>query len=172
MTTLYATFLQYLKTGDTILDVGCGSGRDSLYFKKCGYKVTAFDASIEMVNRSTKLLGQKVIHSTFEDYHTVESFNGIWACASLLHVKRNKVSSVVQKLGATLKPAGVFYLSFKYGDGEFTTEGRYFNCYNEQTFRHFVNELPDLQLDTISKTRDVRPERTNEYWLNCYLRKQ
>lgn len=59
-------------------------------------------------------------------------FNG--GCASLLHVKRNQVSSVVHKLEATLKPAEIFYLSFSYGDGEFTTEGRYFNCHNEQKF--------------------------------------
>ncbi len=171
MTSLYGTFLQSLKTGDKILDVGCGSGRDSYYFKQQGYRVSAFDASIEMVKRSSKLLGQSVIHSSFEDFHTTDFFDGIWACASLLHVKRNQLSSIVQKFADSLKQNGLFYMSFKDGDHEFTHEGRYFNCFSENTFRFFVQDLPDLHLFDLFKTKDVRPEKAQEYWLNCFLHK-
>ena len=75
-------FLEFLPAGGTILDAGCGSGRDSLVFMKHGFHVEAFDASEEMCKRAAKVLGKKVLQCRVEDMAFQEQFDGIWACAS------------------------------------------------------------------------------------------
>ena len=89
MQKFYDRFEKYLPEGASVLDAGCGSGRDSKHFMERGYTVTAFDASETMCECASKLTGQEVRKLTFQemDYH--DCFDGIWACASLLHVQKN-----------------------------------------------------------------------------------
>ncbi len=82
----YALFEKYLHTGAHILDAGCGSGRDTLYFKNSSYKVTAFDRSKKMCDFASRLLGQEVLNLSFETLDFKESFDAAWVSASLLHV--------------------------------------------------------------------------------------
>lgn len=103
----YRRFEKYLLTGSAILDAGCGSGRDSLYFLSNGYNVYAFDASIEMVKLSSKLTGLSVQHAKFDDVNFDIMFNGIWASASLLHVDRGSIMDILQRLTAMLNKGGV-----------------------------------------------------------------
>ena len=116
---LYEPCLQHLKPGAKILDAGCVSGRDSLLFKNHGFQVTAFDASEEMVKLASQLLGQRVLHMSFEDLDLPETDDGIWACASLLHVKRAELRNVIARLSQHLNTGGMLYISFLYGCGEF-----------------------------------------------------
>ena len=62
MTMLYTPFLRYMPTYAFILDAGCGSGRDTLYFSSRGYQVVAFDYSPALVKLATKLTGQEVLN--------------------------------------------------------------------------------------------------------------
>lgn len=87
-------FLKHVAPGGKILDAGCGSGRDSLYFIKRGYEVVSFDASEEMVRLSGELTGQQTLLMKFEDIDFKDEFDGIWACASLLHVPKT-VNSIL-----------------------------------------------------------------------------
>ncbi|SVB60985.1 uncharacterized protein METZ01_LOCUS213839, partial [marine metagenome] len=89
LTQIYEKFLKYIPKQGAILDLGCGSGRDSLYFLNNGFDVTSMDASIEMVKLSSKLINQKTIHRKIEDIDFKDKFDGIWACASLLHINKN-----------------------------------------------------------------------------------
>jgi SAM-dependent methyltransferase len=170
MTDAYINFLEYVKPGGKILDAGCGSGRDSLYFKNNGFNVTAFDASEEMVKRSSELIGQKVLHLTFNQIDFHQLFDGIWASASLLHVKRTDIINVISKLASYLCDDGVFYMSFKYGNKEYEEDRRYFNCYDEEAFSALISQIQELKAEKLFKTREVRPDR-EQYWLNCILRK-
>jgi SAM-dependent methyltransferase len=111
-------FLKYIASGGKILDAGCGSGRDSLYFIKRGYEVVSFDASEEMVRLSGELTGQQTLLMKFEDIDFKDEFDGIWACASLLHVPKTEIKGVITKLVQALKENGIFFGSFKYGEGE------------------------------------------------------
>ena len=86
MSEIRTEFLNLLEEGDTILDLGCGSGRDSLIFYELGYDVTAMDASEEMCKLAEIHTGLEVLHMTFEEMDFDSVFDGIWACASLLHV--------------------------------------------------------------------------------------
>ena len=80
-------FLRYLEPGQKILDAGCGSGRDVVAFKEAGYDVEAFDASAEICRIASEKTGIEVRQMRFEELDGEDQYDGIWACASLLHVK-------------------------------------------------------------------------------------
>ncbi|HOK32876.1 MAG TPA: class I SAM-dependent methyltransferase [Limnochordia bacterium] len=166
---LYGPFLKHLRPGSKVLDAGCGSGRDSLFFKNQGFQVTAFDASKEMVKLASELLDQKVLLMSFEDLSLTEQYDGIWACASLLHVEKAKLSRVVAELAKHLKDGGVFYISFKYGREEYWKEGRYFNHLDEDTLKEILQEVPELRTEQLFISTDVRGYRSSDQWLNAYL---
>ncbi|MCI9069238.1 class I SAM-dependent methyltransferase [uncultured Clostridium sp.] len=163
-------FLNNIKKGGKILDLGCGSGRDSLEFIKRGYKITAVDGSKEIASRSSKIIGQPVIYSKFEDLKLEEKFDGIWACASLLHVNRKDIINVIKNISLNLKEDGVFYMSFKYGEDEYIDENeRYFNCYTEKTFKEMIERVKNLKIKEIYITGDTLGGRENLRWLNILL---
>lgn len=118
MESLYQPFLAELPERACILDVGCGSGRDTLAFKYKGYEVTAIDYSEELVKRATQLTGIQVRLKSFYELNEHEIYDGIWACASLLHCERSRLREVLGKLITAMKPNGVLYMSFKYGDSD------------------------------------------------------
>jgi 2-polyprenyl-3-methyl-5-hydroxy-6-metoxy-1,4-benzoquinol methylase len=68
--------------GGRILDAGCGSGRDSLHFLQHGHEVEAFDASAEMCQLASSLIGRTVLQKTFEDVDSVSDFDGVLANTS------------------------------------------------------------------------------------------
>ena len=167
MSHLYNDFLKYLPKGGHILDLGCGSGRDSLEFIKKGYNVTAVDGSKELAIAAGKIIGKEVVCSKFEDLQLTESFHGIWACASLLHVNKNHIVDVIRNISSNLRTNGVFYMSFKYGENEYIDEKeRYFNCYTEKAFTELINKIKSLKVEKIYKTIDILPGRGDITWLN------
>ena len=146
MEELYAPFLSLMPEGGSIQDAGCGSGRDSLYLSLRGFKVTAFDASEQLVARSTQLTGLPVLTLTFQKLDFEDMFNGIWACASLLHVPRTQIGDILRRLVRALKSGGVMYASFKHGDGEWKQGGRFFNSYDEHSFAAVVKGQHDISI--------------------------
>ncbi len=162
-------FVSYLKEGASILDVGAGSGRDSAAFLKQGFKVTAIDGSAELAKLASKVLGQEVIVSTFQDYEPDQIFDGIWACASLLHLSREDIVKVMQKLAKALAADGVFYVSFKYGTFSGERNGRFFTDLTEDTFAEILKEVSELKIKRQFITEDARPGREAEKWLNVML---
>lgn len=95
-TNLYNKFLKYVPQYGAILDLGCGSGRDSIEFIKRGYNLTAVDGSREIANAASKIIGQQVICRRFEELKLTQTFDGIWACASLLHVNKKDIVNVIK----------------------------------------------------------------------------
>jgi SAM-dependent methyltransferase len=116
MSRFYAPFLELMPAGGSILDAGCGSGRDSLAFLQKGYRVVSMDASPAMVKAAAALIGKTVRLLTFAEMDFDAEFDGIWACASLLHVPREHLSCILARFARALKSNGAFYLSFKYGN--------------------------------------------------------
>jgi SAM-dependent methyltransferase len=171
MTELYEPFLWEIPAGGRILDAGCGSGRDSLAFLKRGYSVVSIDASAEMVKATTTLTGQSAILLSFEEIEFDSEFDGIWACASLLHVARTELGPVLDRFTKALKPYGAFYLSFKYGDAERFERGRFFNDLNEILFSSILADHPQLRLLSLWISDDVRNDRPGyQQWLNAIAR--
>ncbi|MCT4592794.1 MAG: class I SAM-dependent methyltransferase [Anaeromicrobium sp.] len=171
MANLYDRFEKYFIKDNSILDLGCGSGRDSLYFKNQGYIVTALDYSEKLAKSASKLIGQEVLVKDMREISYVSKFHGIWACASVLHINRIDINMVMKNCARALKDEGVFYLSFKYGDREEMKNGRYFNFYNEESFRQLIKKVGGFKILEMFKTTDVRPGREGEYWLNIIMKK-
>lgn len=162
----YEKFRQYVKPRGSILDVGCGSGRDSKRFMEDGYQVEAIDASEEMCRYAGKYIGRQIKCRKVEDITYKEEFDGIWACASLLHVGKEGMRDVIEKLCRALKENGELYVSFKLGSGERFTDGRFFNDYMEEEIIETFTKLKGLEIKECFVTEDVRKERGKKYWIN------
>ncbi|MCH4886521.1 class I SAM-dependent methyltransferase [Acidaminobacter sp. JC074] len=168
MTALYKKFESYVNSGH-ILDLGCGSGRDSFYFSY-KYKVTSVDGSKKMIEYCESVLSNPVVHSTFEDYETQERYNGIWACASLIHVERNNLLEIIEKYLSYLKDDGIFMMSFKDRTEDFNEDGRYFTCFTRESLSDFLSKSSQLNILEIIENVDVR-ENKNENWISVIINK-
>jgi len=177
MSEMRGRFRQYLKPGALILDAGCGSGRDSKAFIESGYRVVALDGSKEMCRQASAYLGQEVQCRRFEEIDEKEVYDGIWACASLLHVPHELLPKVIARLIAALVDGGVLYASFKYGEEEREAGGRYFTDLREDGWKKVLEEaeeeMKESRLETVEcfVTGDVREGRGGEKWLNVVGRK-
>ena len=171
MSSLYAEFLPFMPQKGHILDAGCGSGRDALYFKNHGFKVSAFDASTAMAYIASELLQQPVKVLKFDQLEDKDLYDGIWCCASLLHVSYDKLAAVFKKLCRGLKADGLIYISFKYGDSERKEGSRHFTDLNESRLAAILQETSGLTLIKSWQTLDQRPERKLEVWFNALLTK-
>lgn len=172
MTQQYRFFLKYLSSGDKLLDLGCGSGRDSAYFSSRGFQVTAVDGSEELCKRVKEHYQINAHCVRFEDISFQEEFDAIWACASLLHVNKADIPGVLARVSAALKPGGILYASFKYGNAERVVNGRFFNDYTEADLDTLLTSENQLSLLEYWITKDVRPDRCGERWLNFIAKKQ
>ena len=168
---LYQPFLACIAPGGHILDAGCGSGRDALAFRNRGYQVSAFDASPRMVQLASERLGQEVQLATFQTLAYEEAFDGIWACASLLHVPRAEMADVLSRLQRALRPCGVLYASFKSGTDEGWEGERFFSRYTEDQLRSTMAEAGGLAIERVWRTSDIRPCRDTEQWINLLARR-
>ena len=165
------SFLPLIPAGGAILDAGCGAGRDSKAFLELGFDVEAFDASEPLALLASKLTGKKVAVDLLQSYSSATKFDGVWACASLLHVPLNELPGVFSSLAGMLKAGGVFYCSFKYGEGEVARNGRLFTDLNEQGIAELIQGLA-LRIKKQWITADLREGREDEKWLNVLLRKE
>lgn len=163
--------LKYLKPGAHILDLGCGSGRDSKAFIQKGYKVTAMDGSSELCKIASNYIGQKVICQEFKDLHESNEFDAVWACASILHIPSVDLLNIIGKIANALKIGGYFYASFKYGDFEGERNGRYFTDLTEKRLRKLIEPFQELDIIETVITNDVRIGREDEKWLNIIIKK-
>ncbi len=146
-------FLKYVGLGGRILDAGSGSGRDTLAFLKRGYAVETFDSSPALAELSSRLTGIRTRVMRFEELEEVERYDGIWACAALLHVPEKNLADVMARLTRALKRGDALYLSFKLGPGERIAEdGRFFTDMDEPRLRQMIESTEGLML--------------NEMWIN------
>ena len=117
-------FLNMLKPQAYILDFGCGSGRDAIAFLSRGYRVDAIDGSPELCRIASELIGNPVKQMLFDELSSINQYDGIWACASILHIPKRELVDVLRKISDALKDSGVLYTSFRYGSFEGMRRGR------------------------------------------------
>lgn len=170
-------FLRYLEPGALILDFGCGSGRDSRYFLSKGFRVEACDGSEEMVRAASKTAGIPVRKMLFEELDEEERYDGIFACASILHVPFEELPDILAKMERALKKDGAVYVSFKYGTFEGERNGRFFTDMTMERLQERLEAAAGkyggkgLHIVGSRVTGDVRPGRESEKWLNAILQK-
>jgi len=167
---LYVPFLKELSPGSRILDAGCGSGRDAKAFKAQGFAVEAVDASPELARLASRLIGQTCQIASFQQIDFRSEFDGIWACASLIHVPGSEIRGVLRRLARALKPSGVLYVSLKEGHGEkVLTDGRFFNYYTSTEFKQLLTADGLFEILNIWKTKAL--DSSGQTWLNFLARK-
>jgi SAM-dependent methyltransferase len=171
MAEFYEAFLALVPPGGHILDAGCGSGRDAREFKRRGYRVTAMDASAEMARVASAVVGEAVEVRRFQDVDAQEAFDGIWTCASLLHVPSAEMNDVFARLTRALRAGGTWYMSFKAGEQEEVRDGRFFHDFTEAGLRDLVEGYAQLALIRVWQTDDRRVEQTGRKWVNALVRK-
>ena len=165
-------FLEKLNPDAYILDFGCGAGRDTKYFLSRGYQIDAIDGSEQLCRIASKYTGIKVRQMLFQELDEKEKYDGIWACASILHLPKKQLREVLENMYAALKSEGWIYTSFKYGEFEGERNGRYFTDFTTDTFKDFIHDMHGLKIEEQWITGDVRPGRGEEKWLNLLLQKK
>jgi hypothetical protein len=165
MQEFFPFFEKHLQKNDNILDIGFGSGRDSLYFSS-KYNVISIDVIPDFIQHGEKIGLKNVQLQRIENIEYENMFNGIWACASLLHLCNEYLYKAIDKIIVSSRKKCIFYASFKYGDSEEIIDGRFFNNMNESKFYKLFdrNEFEILKIDI---TED-KLQRKNK-WFNAYI---
>lgn len=170
---IYDKFLEQLPKNAYILDFGCGSGRDSKYFLDNGYKVKAIDGSIEMCKLASKYINQEVTCMKFEELNDINTYDGIWACSSILHIEKENLSHILIKMINSLKVNGVIYTSFKIGTGYEIKEGKYYNYLTKDEMIQTLNKTgKSVELvDYFETLPSTRRKAENTIWGNFIIKK-
>ena len=165
-------FEKVLPEGGSILDLGCGSGRDTLAFFEDEYEVTPLDGSKEMCALAEIHTDLEVLHMTFDELDFDEVFDGVWACASLLHVPEEEMPDILKKIGLALKPGGHFYISVKEGDFEGNRGGRYFVDYSKRKLMEMIEDTGIFKIKDVWKSEDAKEHISDTKWLNLIAKKK
>ena len=170
MSEQYKRFLPLLRERARILDVGSGSGRDACYFQKKGYQVTALEPSKNLCREIRKVFSGEIVCSDIQSYQPDQRYDGIWACASFLHLQEKEVLSFFEKINLYLNEKGIVYLSGKNGItiGK-AADGRYFLEFTEQLVGKILAVNDRMKLEELWYTEDVSG-RKGFRWMNVVLK--
>ena len=170
MTGLFRAFLEMIPSGGYVMDLGCGAGSASVYFTQAGCQVLAVDGCRELCEHTGRRAGCETRQLRFDELDYTDTFDGIWACASLLHVRKPELPGVLRLIRRALKPNGAFYASFKYGNEERDKNGRVFSDFTEDSLRAMLDEAGGFRTEKLWLTNDARPDRVSEHWVNVLCR--
>lgn len=162
-------FTTHIKPKGKILDIGCGSGRDMIKFQQLGFFTEGLEASPVMARIARQNSGSVVHEIPIEKMTFNEQFDGVWACASLLHVHEDNLLLVFEKIFTSLKSDGCFYFSLKHGKGQIRHDDeRLFVYYNESRLRGLLNKFNYINTLRIWTSEDSA-QRAGNLWMNCII---
>jgi 2-polyprenyl-3-methyl-5-hydroxy-6-metoxy-1,4-benzoquinol methylase len=164
-------FLSFIKDKGTIIDIGAGSGRDMKYVKDKGFKVEGIDASQDLCRLASEYSGCRVSCVKIQEWFPDKRYDGIWACASLVHLVDFEIEDFIRRLCELLEKNGVAYLSFKKGiHTGYDEKGRFFSDYPEEKVQRIFKQSSIIELIDLWETED-RMKRDDLIWVNILLRK-
>lgn len=162
--------LKHLKPNAYILDLGCGSGKDSKSFIEQGYRVYALDGSEEMAKLASEYIGQEVVCQNIEEINFKEEFDAIYASASMLHIPRKKQRDILLRLMNALKKNGYLYVNYKYGEFEGMRDGRYYTDYTLELFQELIGNIDGLTI--VENEISIDELGRSNSWINIVLKKE
>ena len=171
MTEVIEPFMELLPENAEVLDLGCGSGRDTIVLEERGFYVTPKDGSEEMCNLAEINKDQEVLQMTYDEMEFDDVFDGIWACAALVHLTDDEMREIMKKLIQALKADGILYFSVHKGDRDGIYNGRYFRDYTRKELSDLMEEFPELELINMWTTQDARSGKSDGQWLNVLAKK-
>ncbi len=174
-------FISLLPHHAHILDVGCGPGRDADYFTANGSSVTGVDFSEKLLEIARLRVPQAIFYK--QDFRSLrfskQSFDGIWACASLLHLKRHEVPMVLNNFFQLLKSGGILFIMVKEGSGEADVAeelsfhlSRHFTYFQKKELKNILKDagFEVVELYTYNE-KDRRPDHRDLWWISSFSRK-
>ena len=165
--------LQYIEGNPplSILDFGCGPGRDLKTFADLGHNAVGLEGSARFAEMARGYSGCEVLHQDFLKLDLPPArFDGVFANASLFHVPSQELPRVLGELHAALKPRGVLFASNPHGDSsEGWNRGRYGAYHDLESWRGYLSATGFAEL-----THYYRPPglpRDQQPWLASVWRK-
>lgn len=171
MATLRSRFLSTLPPRGRVLDAGCGSGRDLRVFVDRGFRASGIDASQSLVNIAQAFSGARCSVMRIEEMSFSAEFDGVWACASLLHLPRVVLPTAIARIHAALALGGVLFASVQEGNGEgIASDGRYFAYFSLSEFTDIVSG-GNFEVESAWLTEDVLGRSDSQpRWINVLAR--
>ena len=161
----YKRFLSYIPKNGRIMDMGCGSGRDVVAFSELGYDATGLDASDSMAQLARANLGIKVIVADMVKWISETPFDGVWCCASLVHLHNDEINLFLNNLHKNLRKGGALFVSVKEGIiTGYDEEGRYIRNFTREEIVKLL-EQKGFEVKEIWQTAD-KLGRSNLKWIN------
>jgi SAM-dependent methyltransferase len=169
----YGAFLDAID-GDppfSILDLGCGPGRDLHHFRSLGHNAVGLDGSKEFVAMARSYSGCEVLNQDFLEMALPERhFDGVFANASLFHVPSQELPRVLLELAATLRFRGVLFCSNPRGNNEEGLNDDRYSCYFDlDTWRNYVTAAGFVELRHYYRPSGL--PRHKQPWLATVWRK-
>lgn len=141
------------KSEGTILDIGCGSGRDLHYFNQNGFRVVGIDISVNLLKLAHGYSNTPVALADMQFLPFEKSFDAGWAIGSLLHINKADIVKVLSEIYCVLKRNSILVTSVKKGTGSaLDNRGRYFTYYQTN---EWVNALAQAQFDIVSTEETI-----------------
>jgi ubiquinone/menaquinone biosynthesis C-methylase UbiE len=176
LTSLWMKLLSQVLPGSTILDLGCGSGRDVAHFARRGLCSIGLDYSFPLLEQARAITKQPLTVGSFNNMPFIDSsFDAVWSIASLLHVPKAELGSVLDEISRLLKPGGILLTSIKMGVGEKPDHlGRFVAYYQPDEWRSVLDQA-GFQIINIDVTREIKEVDVSNSgcvrWIECLARK-
>ncbi|MGM7700661.1 class I SAM-dependent methyltransferase [Pseudalkalibacillus sp. Hm43] len=147
-------FLTHLQNEEkqTLLEVGAGPGRDSLFFQQQGLKTLSTDLSPE----SVRICREKGLDAEVMSFDNLEipdeKFDAVWALNCLLHIPKSDLPSVLKEIKRVMKPGGLFYMGVYGGqdsegvwEGDFHEPKRFFSFFQDEDLKEVLSEIFQIE---------------------------
>lgn len=171
MAKIMQPFIELLPENAEVLDMGCGSGRDTLALEEAGFSVTAMDGAAEMCRLAEIYTDKEILHLTYEEMDFQNVFDGIWACAALVHIPYKKMPQTLKKMVEALVDGGLIYMSLRDGNRKGWDGLRQYYDYNEERILELLGNIPGTKIVDIWKTLPLIEDDNPSAWWNIILRK-
>ena len=164
-------FMKHLPAEGHVLDLGCGPAQASAVMRDNGFRVDPVDASPGMVALANETHDIHARLATFDDLTAVAAYDGVWANFSLLHARRERFAVHIAAIHTALKPAGVFHIGMKTGEGERRDHlGRRY-CYFSEAELRVILEAGGFSVFATSKGRDKGLAGSVDPWITLLSRR-